>query len=75
MFKTPVEFSLHIEESVIINNISHMEAVLKFCEDNYIDPAEIKNLISKSLKDRIEVNMQEIGMLPKTASLDLQLEV
>jgi hypothetical protein len=75
MFKTPVEFSLHIEESVISNSISHMEAVLKFCEDNFIDPAEIKNLISKSLKDKIEVNMQDVGMLPKSASLDLQLEV
>ena len=71
MFKTANEFSMHIEAIAAETNDTHMNVLLKYCEDNFIDPADITNLISKPLKDKIEVEFQELNYLPKTATLDV----
>lgn len=72
MFKSAAGFSLHIEELASQHKISHMDAVLKYCEENYLEPDDIKGLINKTLKDKIEMNMREMNMLPKKAELDLE---
>ena len=71
MFKNASSFSLHIEEIARKNRISHMDAVLKYCEENFIEPDDIKNLINKTLRDKIENDMREANMLPKQATLDV----
>lgn len=71
IFKNTNEFSLFIEELVKEKKISHMDAVLKYCETNFIDPEDIASLINKSLKAKIELNMIEANMLPKRGTLDL----
>ena len=71
MFKNAASFSLFIEEVVREKRISHMDAVLKYCEDNFIEPDEIKSLINKTLRDKIEVDMREANLLPKQATLDV----
>jgi hypothetical protein len=71
LFRSPNEFSLYIEMKVQADNISHMDAVLNYCEDNMLEPAEIASKISKSLKDKIELNMRELNYLPKQATLDV----
>ncbi len=71
MFKNASSFSLHIEELARNNRISHMDAVLKYCEDNFVEPDDIKNLINKTLKDKIENDMREANLLPKQAILDV----
>lgn len=71
MFKGAAAFSLHIEELARTHKISHMDAVLKYCEDNYLEPDDIKSLINKTLKDKIEMNMREANLLPKQATLDV----
>lgn len=71
IFKSASSFSLHIEEMAQKHKISHMDAVLKYCEDNYVEPDDIKNLINKPLKDKIENDMREANMLPRQAILDV----
>jgi hypothetical protein len=71
LFKSANEFSLHIEDLVKEHRISHMDAVLKYCTDNMLEPDEIASKINKSLKEKIALNMQELNYLPKQASLDL----
>jgi hypothetical protein len=51
--------------------MTHMEAVLKYCEDNFIEPDEIKSLVNKPLRDKIEIDMREANLLPKQAALDV----
>ena len=70
MFKNSTEFSLHIEDIATNQRMSHMDAVLHYCKENYIEPEEIVSLISKSLKDKIENDMKESNLLPKTATLE-----
>jgi hypothetical protein len=71
LFKSANEFSLYVEMMVQEHNISHMDAVLKYCEDNMLEPSEVASKISKALKDKIELNMRELNYLPKQATLDV----
>ena len=71
MFKTTNEFALYIESVVVDRRISHMDAVLLYCEKNFIDPEDISNLINKNLKQKIELNMIESNYLPKRGTLDI----
>lgn len=71
MFKTSNEFSLHIERTARERRISHMDAVLEYCKENFVEPEDIASLINKSLKDKIEMDFREANMLPKQAQLDV----
>jgi hypothetical protein len=70
-FKSPNQFSLHIEEIVKEKRINHMDAVLLYCEKNFVEPQDIAHLINKSLKDKIENNARELNYFPKQATLDV----
>jgi hypothetical protein len=71
MFKSSNDFSLHIESIVKEKRLSHMDAVLEYCKENYIEPSDVASLINKSLKDKIEMNFRELNYLPKQAQLDV----
>jgi hypothetical protein len=71
MFKGTTSFSLHIEKLAIERRLSYMDAVLKYCEENYLEPDDIKHLVNKTLKDKIEQDMMASNMLPKKATLDI----
>ena len=71
MFKNAAQFSLHIEQLAAQKRISHMDAVLLYCEENFIEPDEIKSLINKPLRDKIEIDMREANLLPKVATLEV----
>ena len=71
MFENATQFSLHIEEIALTNKITRMEAILKYCADNFIEPDDIKSLVNKTLKDKIEIDLQEANLLPKKASLNV----
>ena len=57
------EFSLTIENIVKEKKISHMDAVIWYCEQNGLDPSQVSSLISKSLKEKIEVEAVKLNML------------
>ena len=64
------EFSLEIEKIVQTKKgITYMDAVLKYCEENEIDPSTVAHLISKPLKDKITIEAQNLNYLPKTGQL------
>ena len=65
------EFSLTIEGIVKDKKITHMDAVIWYCDENGLDPSQISSLISKSLKEKIEANARELNYLPKCAQLPL----
>lgn len=71
MFKTVNEFSIYIEQRAREKRMSHLDAVLEYCKENYLEPDDITSMISKSLKDKLEVDFREANMLPKTAQLDV----
>jgi hypothetical protein len=58
IFENATEFSLYIEELSSNNRMTHIDAVLFYCKENFVEPEEIAPLISPSLKDKIAMNMR-----------------
>ena len=71
MLKTAKSFSLQIEEIVKEKNITHMDAVLWYCEKEGLEPDGLGSLISKGLKEKIEANAWDLNFLPKQAQLPI----
>ena len=66
---TPKTFTLEIERIVREKEITHMDAVLWYCQKEGIEPETVGSLISKGLKGKIEANARELNFLPRTAQL------
>ena len=69
--QTSKTFSLKIEQIALEKEITHMDAVLWYCSKNGIDPSTVARLISKGLKEKIEVNAAALNFLPKKAKLPI----
>ena len=66
---TPTKFSLLIEEMVQTKNISYMDACLEYCKEKELEPNSIARLVNKSLKQKIQIEAEQLHFLPKTNSL------
>jgi len=71
-FKTQKSFAVEIEEIVKKYSMTHMQAVLYYCEKNDVDPSSITKLISKPLKEKIEANARDLNFLPKRGKLPIE---
>ena len=66
---TPTKFSLLIESIEQTKNISYMDACLDYCKEKEIEPNSIARLVNKSLKQKIQMEAEQLHFLPKTNSL------
>ena len=72
MIVTPSKFALLVENIVKDKKVSYMDAVVLYCEENGIDPSNVKPLINKHLKEKIAYEAQSLNMLKdKTAKLPI----
>tara|TARA_Y100001938_G_scaffold131635_1_gene188950 strand:+ start:66 stop:254 length:189 start_codon:yes stop_codon:yes gene_type:complete len=62
---------MKIEDIVKEKSISHMDAVLWYCEQEGLELEGISPLISKALKEKIEANARELNFLPRQAKLPI----
>jgi hypothetical protein len=60
---TPNKFALIVENIVKDKKISYIEAILDYCKDNEIDPANARSMINKTLKEKIAYEAQNLNML------------
>ena len=60
---TPKKFALIVENMVKDKKISYIEAILEYCNDNEIDPANTRSMINKTLKEKIAYEAQNLNML------------
>ena len=66
------EFSLQIEKIVQERKgISYMDAILRYCEENELDPGTVPPMLTKALKDKITIEAQNLNYIPKTGQLPL----
>ena len=71
ILSTSKTFTLAIENIVKEKNLTHMDAVLWYCEQEGLEPDDLGTLISKGLKEKIEANARELNFLPKQAQLPI----
>ena len=67
------KFALTIESIVKEKRISYMDAILKFCEANDIDPSSVGSLINKSLKEKIQLEAEKLNLIEKSSTATLPL--
>ena len=71
LLQTPKKFSLEIENIAKEKRISHMDAVIDYCQKNNVEPDTVGRLITKGLKENIEANARELNYLEKQAQLPI----
>ena len=66
---TPKKFAIIVDELVRTKRLTHMEAILYYCEQNLIEPDTISKWIDRSLKEKLQADAEALHYLPKTSSL------
>ena len=72
LLQTPKIFSLEIEKVALEKKITHMDAVVWYCEKNELEPESVARLLTKGLKEKIEANARDLNFLvEKSAQLPI----
>ncbi len=66
-----IDLNLTIEEIVKEKELSYMDAVLHYAETSEIEPEAMAKMLNQSIKDKIEVEAQELHLLKRTAKLPI----
>lgn len=67
MFK----FQEEIEKLISGTDYNYMEAIVEYCNRTGMEIEVASTLVSKDLKAKIEIDAQELNMLPKTHRLPI----
>jgi|TARA_E500000081_G_scaffold150658_1_gene179545 hypothetical protein len=67
-FKTPSEFSQHIERRAVHTKSPYMDILLEYCSKNDIEIESVNKLLSSSLKDKLEAEAQDLNLLKVKAN-------
>tara|TARA_B100001057_G_scaffold480375_1_gene553159 strand:- start:297 stop:506 length:210 start_codon:yes stop_codon:yes gene_type:complete len=68
---TSKEFVVIIEQLKREKRITYIDAIVSYCEKNNIETDTVGKLISKPLKEKIEVEARNLNLLQKTGSLPI----
>ena len=66
---TPKRFAIIVDDLVRTKRLTHMEAIIYYCEQNMIEPDTITKWIDRSLKEKLQADAEALNYLPKSASL------
>ena len=66
---TPKRFALIIDELVRMKHLTHMEAIIYYCEQNLMEPEYVTKWIDRSLKEKLQSDAEALNYLPKTSRL------
>jgi hypothetical protein len=65
------DFSHAVEEYVTAKDASYIDAVLYLCEVNNIEPEASAKLLSKPIKEKLEIEGRRINLLPHSTFVAL----
>ena len=68
---TTKRFAVIVDELVRTKNLTHMEAILYYSEQNMLEPESVTKWIDKCLKEKIQLDAEKLNYLPKTSQLPL----
>ena len=69
--QTSAEFFTKIQKLVEDTNLSFMDAVLHYCDQNGMEPETAAQLVNTKLKAQIREEAEELNFFPKTAKLPI----
>lgn len=62
------DINLIIDELVKTNNITYMEAILKYTDNIDGEIEAVAKVLNKSIKDKLEMEAQELHMMKKKST-------
>lgn len=65
------KFQIEIEKIVSETDYNHMEAIIEYCNVTGMEVEVASSLVNKDLKAKIEIDAQELNMLPKSNRLPI----
>lgn len=68
-FLTPRKFEEQIEEIVVKSKCTRLEAIFIWCKENEYDPEDVVPLINTTLKQNLQIDGIENGLLKRKNSL------
>jgi len=68
-FPSQQQFSLMIEDMAKELNQTYVDTIVYYCEKNEIDIESVSKLINPTLKDKIQIEYENLNMLPKKPKL------
>jgi cell division ATPase FtsA len=52
--------------------MTYIDAILQVCDDNKIEPEDVRKFVSKVVKEKLEAEASALNYLPRTNSLPLE---
>ena len=68
-------FTQLVHDTVTQLKSSYMEAILHICEQNNIDPQDVKRFVSPVIRDKLEAEARQLNLLPKTTTVTVNISV
>lgn len=69
-FLTKSKFTKLVEATVLEKQLTYMDAILWLCEQNNIEPLDVKKFVSNIIKDKVEAEARKLNFLPKQNALE-----
>ena len=66
-----MRFMANIESIVQKTRMTYIDAVLHYCEENNVEPESLGRLVNKSLKQKIQVEAENLNFLKKSSTLPI----
>ena len=66
-----MRFMANIESIVQKTRMTYIDAVLHYCEENNVEPESLGRLVNKALKQKIQVEAENLNFLKKSSTLPL----
>lgn len=68
-FLSRAKFTAMVESNVYQRKMTYMDAILTVCDDNKIEPEDVRKFISKVIKEKLEAEASALNYLPKQNTL------
>lgn len=65
-------FTQLVHDAVTELRSSYMEAILYICEQNSIDPQDVKKFVSPVIRDKLEAEARQLNLLPKNNTITFE---
>ena len=66
---SPQDFTITIEHIKMSKNMTYMDAIQYYCEQNNIELETIGKLVQGALKQRVREEAEELHFFPKTTKI------
>ena len=73
MILTKKKFTNSVEELVIQKQLSYIDAIIYFCQQNHLEPDSVKALITPPLKEKIKAEAVSLRFLKEESTAKLPI--